>query len=719
RTAVRTKDEWAGDLLCRRKSGEIYPIESRVFAIRNAKGDLVEIAAIQQDISDRKQAEQALRKSEEKHRTLIETLTDIVFTLDKEGKFTYLSPRIEEVTGFPGQDFIGHPFTEIIAPEYIDSTVDRFRRGLAGEKIPLYEIELLRKDGKKVPIELNVSSLLDAEGQVIGRIGTARDITERKQAQETLRLFSRAVDSSVDGIAMGNLENRIAYANDAFVRMFGYSREELMGKKIHSLYSKDQMLKLKDALKTTLEGGWTGELVARRKNGEFFPILISSSRVLDDEGKTVAQMASHLDITERKQAEETLRESEEKFRDIAENVSDMIFRTDTNGRVTYMSPAVEDIAGYRPEECVGKLFHVFVKKRDIPRAIVSFSGTLKGKKVRALQLDMLRKDKTVFPAELSETPITKNGKIIGTQGIIGDISGRVRSTAQLEKSEEKYRKIVELAPDGIITLDREGVVKSCNTAFLKRFGISEDDILDLHFFKSPRVPEKDRARYHKMFNSIMSGKAPKPFEIEWKDKNGNTRFVEIHVNLIKKGRTKTGLQAIVRDITERKRAEAVQRTLHRIADAVHTTEDLPGLYKVIHGELGLILKIKNLAIALYDRERDMLLVEYHVDKKDRFEGVVPAGKTLTAYVIKNDKPLLVTHRKIKQMVRAGQVKPIGAPTKIWLGVPLKARNKTIGALVINDYTDENAYDEKDLALLQLVSGQIALTIERKRAEEEL
>ena len=135
---------------------------------------------------EHKLSEDRIKKSEEKYRILTNTISDIIFTLDKKGKFTYLSPAFEKVTNYLVRDFLGHSVTEFIAPEYIESTVDRFKSGLAGEIIPLYEIEFLNKDGKKIPIELNVTSLFDADGQIIGRLGVARDITKRKQAEEEL-----------------------------------------------------------------------------------------------------------------------------------------------------------------------------------------------------------------------------------------------------------------------------------------------------------------------------------------------------------------------------------------------------------------------------------------------------------------------------------------------------------------------------------------------------
>jgi len=142
---------------------------------------------LNKEITERKQAEEALWQSEQRYRTLVESMVDVVFTLDSEGKFTYLNQTFQDATDYSIHDLIGHSFIEILAPEYIESTVSHFRQGLSGETIPLYEVELLLKNGERLSVELNVTSLLDAEGQTIGRIGIARDITERKQAEEKIK----------------------------------------------------------------------------------------------------------------------------------------------------------------------------------------------------------------------------------------------------------------------------------------------------------------------------------------------------------------------------------------------------------------------------------------------------------------------------------------------------------------------------------------------------
>jgi PAS domain S-box-containing protein len=150
-----------------------------------------------------KKDEETILESREKYRTLVETIGDIVFTLDLEGKFTYLNSECEKIAQYSIHELIGRPFTDVLVPEYIESTINNFQRGLSGKKIPVYEIELLDKSGRKIPVELKVTSLLDPNGKIIGRIGVARNISEKKKLETQLQNVQKmeAIGTLAGGIA--------------------------------------------------------------------------------------------------------------------------------------------------------------------------------------------------------------------------------------------------------------------------------------------------------------------------------------------------------------------------------------------------------------------------------------------------------------------------------------------------------------------------------------
>ncbi len=287
--------------------GKYYSITSS--PIFDENGEIIKFVDLMRDITEQKRIEDELKAAEEKYRIIFEAAPISLVLFDKDGlildintwHLTNIARGKATKADLIGKNIIAHPS---IVNAGLSETYKRVLEGEPFDKKGVYFPTLIPGtsgyfDVKGVPIF--------KDGEVIGAVALHDDITERKQMEEKQRLFSHALDSSIDGLAMGDLEGRITYVNDAFVRMFGYSREELIGNEIAFIYSEDQLPKLEEALKATMDGGWIGELVGKRKNGELFPIAISSSLIKDDEGNVIAHMASHEDISERKRAENELK----------------------------------------------------------------------------------------------------------------------------------------------------------------------------------------------------------------------------------------------------------------------------------------------------------------------------------------------------------------------------------------------------------------------------
>ncbi len=245
------------------------------------------------DITEKKMAEKKLRASEERYRNL-SNLTIEGILIHEKGVAIDVNESLLKMFDYSREEIIGRNVIEQCVPAEYHSMIER---RIVEHIAEPFEISGRKKDGTLFPIEIEARNIKKKDQAF--RVTTIRDITERKKAKRELKQFSQSVESSPDGLVMGDLKGRITYVNKAFAGMFGYSREELMGKEISSIYPDEQ----KPTLKKAIEGSWSGELVARRKNGELFPVLVSASRVTDDKGKTIAHVASHRDITELKKEE--------------------------------------------------------------------------------------------------------------------------------------------------------------------------------------------------------------------------------------------------------------------------------------------------------------------------------------------------------------------------------------------------------------------------------
>jgi len=174
----------------------------------------------------------------------------------------------------------------------------------------------------------------------------------------------------------------------------------------------------------------------------------------------------------------------------------------------------------------------------------------------------------------------------------------------------------------------------------------------------------------------------------------------------------------LRDITERVRLGKIQSVLHQIAETVNLTVDLDALFPAIRRILGTLLDTTNFRIALYDRESDTISMPYMVDEQDTYHSFV-AGKTPTAYVIKENKSLLLTQENRDEFIRPAGLEPVGHTAKVWLGVPLRVEGGVIGALIVQSYTDPSLYTEDEVKILELVADQVSVAITRKQDEEIL
>ena len=339
-----------------------------------------------------------------------------------------------------------------------------------------------------------------------------------------------------------------------------------------------------------------------------------------------------------------------------------------------------------------------------------------------------------------------------------------KTDKMLLKSEEKYRTLIENSPDTQFRTSIEGNIIYMTPSFYNKSGYTEEEVAalkmdDFYLFTEER---------NKMLSILQENGSVNNFEAQLKGKDDSIWWASINAHhYIDKGGNILGSEGTVRDITEskhaeeeikekskelekqfqkseeqrvvtlsvlsdlnettknlkleiteRKLAEQIQKTLYNISNAVITTKNVEELINQIQIELGTIIDTTNFFVAFYNNKTDMLSLPYYSDEKDSFTSV-SAIKTLTKYVIDTKKPLLADIKLKKRLVEEGVLIHQGSLSKLWMGVPLKTEGKVTGVLAVQSYTDENAFSESDMKMLEFVSGQISISIERKKAEEEL
>jgi PAS domain S-box-containing protein len=526
---------------------------------------LQEYNAILKKEFNRNQTEEFLQKSEPQYRNFFIDAPIGIYRTTPDGRILMSNPKLVNMLGYESFEELAHRNLEkdVYEAGYLRSV---FKELLEREgQIVGLESQWIREDGTAKFFRENAKAVRDNSGAILYYEGTVEDITEHKQAEEALRKseerFRVLAQNSSDIVYILDSKSNMQYVSPNVNQVLGYHEMKEGDKRLAFLdfvHPQDHDRAKKALAEVISNPGKTMvyEFRIRHANGTYQWMESWGKNLLDN--PAVSGIVLNIrNVSERKRAEEELRDSEERYRNVVELAPDGIVTVDLKGTITSCNPVSLKLTGYPEDELVGNHFSKlkFLRAGDLPGYVQIFNSLMKGKVPKPFEVRWVTKDGSTRVGEAHLSIMKKGENPAGFQIIIRDITDHKEAEGQLRESEEKYRNIVELAPDGIITADLKGVVTSCNPAFSKLTGYSEDEIVGKHFTKLPTLRLKDIPRYMKIFNSVIRNKVPKPFQLTWFHKDGTARLGEVHLARMREGNRIVGFQAIARDITERKRTE--------------------------------------------------------------------------------------------------------------------------------------------------------------------
>ena len=282
------------------------------------------------------------------------------------------------------------------------------------------------------------------------------------------------------------------------------------------------------------------------------------------------------------------------------------------------------------------------------------------------------------------------------------------------------QSILDLTDAIFLVITKNGNVTLVNKGGCDLLGYSREEIVGKNWIENivPKVhQDKLKEYFQKLFGE--EGEIVSNFENPVITKSGKEIFVYWRNSLIKdeKGNTVALLSSGL-DISERKRTDKIQQTISQILQASNTGSNLIDFFRFIHSSVGELMPAENFYIALHDKDANIITFPYFVDQVDKVAPPKRLGRGLTEYVLRNGKSILVNSQKDEELVQKGEVEMVGSPTSIWLGIPLKIQNATIGVLVVQDYNNPSTYSLKEQEILEVISFAISRAIERKRVEQE-
>jgi PAS domain S-box-containing protein len=280
-----------------------------------------------------------------------------------------------------------------------------------------------------------------------------------------------------------------------------------------------------------------------------------------------------------------------------------------------------------------------------------------------------------------------------------------------------FQQVMPNISDLIAILDIDGKRIYSSPSYKDTLGdpaalIGTDSFAEIH--------PSDREKVKQVFRKTIETGRGERLEYRFLRADGSIRYIESQGGVVRGSNGKvTHVVVVSRDITERKRTEKIQSAIYNISESANSADSLQQLYQSIHNIIAELMPANNFYIALTDPANTMISFPYFTDEFDPPPTPKPLGKGLTEYVLRTGKPILASPDVFGQLVREGEVESIGAPSIDWLGVPLKTKQRTIGVLVVQSYTEGVRYTEEEKNILIFVSEQIAMAIERKYVEEEV
>ena len=547
-----------------RKDGTIRHLQ--VFGRQVISNGKTQTQTFYNDITESKEAEKQVRESEHNLKTYFENAPDGIYLSDLKGVFLYGNKKAEDLLGYDKEELVGKNFLELtlLPAKYLIRAGKLLALNAMGKNTGPDEFQLIKKDKTHVWVEINTTTIKQKDKKII--LGFARDITERKKSDEKLRLEKDRAQTYLDIAAVMivalDIDGKVTLINRRGCEILGYKADEILGRNWFTNFLPKTILNEVLSVWRKINAGeieplrqYENQVLTR--DGQERTIAWNNVELRDAKGRIIGTLSSGEDITEREQAVKAMRESEEKYRLIVENSTDIIFTLNNRGEFVYLSPSVKKVLGYEQSDLLGRTFRSFVHAGDV----YVIDKAEQSHNVYGVQPTV--NDEYRFRDSSGEwrwfvstgVPMReKHGEVFSFVGIARDITAQKRVESELKASEQNFRNSIDGSLMGIrITGDKEYILYA-NQALLDMFGYENIEELRASPPHEHYAPESYAGFIQRKEKYARGESIPDQLEIDTIRKDGSIRHLQLSsVKVIWNGKEQR--QTLYNDVTERRQAE--------------------------------------------------------------------------------------------------------------------------------------------------------------------
>jgi PAS domain S-box-containing protein len=660
---------------------------------------------------------------------IIDALREGIWVIDKDSHTIFVNARMARMLGYAPEEMSGKHLFEFMDERGVELAARLLERRRAGID-EQHEFEFVGKDGRRVHTLLETSPIMNSDGNYAGAVAGVMDITGRKlmesELEATNRRLQTLLETCMEGIAIGDTDENITYANRALAEILGYREEELLGMNLRDLMDTEEFAKVREQSSIRRTGEVSRyELVMRCRNGETRIVQVSASPIWDNQGNFVGSMGILIDLTEQKKAEKATQDMNAQLRSLVRAIPDVVFFKDTQGRNLIVNEAFEKLVGLSEPEIVGKTDEQLLPPDLVEQCKRSDEEVFNTVRQILFEEQTTGRDGVTRFFETIKSPILDDkSKVVGLVGVSRDVTRHKQAEETLRLSEEKYRQLVESAHEGVWVNDEAYKTVFVNARMAEMLGYTPAEMLG-----------KDRLSFMDATNQEITRQGTErrrkglrdQYDIELIRKDGTHIHATVAASPITdSGGNYAGALTLVSDITERKRAEDEAHLLLSITMEVSRAEDLDSALRAVLGRVceatgwdvgevwvprpdGSYLECSP---AWYDRTGGLSRF-----RKETEGFVYASDEGIAGHVWQSKRPLWVKDLAlVKEYPRAPIALQHGFRSAV--GIPVTAAGDVV-AVMLFGLTEPRDQDERWVDVVSSIGSQLGQVVWRKRAEDEL